>query len=284
YRIVVDSENNILLNGDPISDYVFTSPTEMALASLFINLGQGEWTIYGITSDPSDEDTDNDDATDDVDATPGSKNPFANYILYGPESDFESIEKEVSFRKKRYEKKDRIVMVYPVYKNTDFKASWNSMGYDNKGKIAYQIDEVILVSHGVAESNQMSIGVATFSYNKDVREDYQEENGILYRPNELEVKKMNLLYLSSCYSASLSRDWNMSLEFLFSNHYIGKVVGWDGTTKFASSINFSWYDYAFHYGSGYLSEPLSSDYKGEITFIKISNETYEYIWYESVIL
>lgn len=83
----------------------------------------------------------------------------------------------------------------------------------------------------------MSIGVATFRYNKDeYGDEYDERLGVRYKPDDFEYKKVNLLILSSCYSGALIQNWNMSLEFLFSKHDVGKVIGWDGKTKFASSL------------------------------------------------
>ena len=71
------------------------------------------------------------------------------------------------------------------------RLAWDKMGYNETGeKIKFRIDEVIISSHGAIEGDMMEIGAATFSY--------EGEYGTLYKPNELERKSMNLLYLSCC--------------------------------------------------------------------------------------
>ncbi|MCR5275264.1 MAG: hypothetical protein K6E26_07865, partial [Clostridiales bacterium] len=276
YRIVVDSENNIMLNGDPLSDYVFTSPNEMALASLFVNLGQGEWTIYSVVSDPSDVDTDNDDATDDVDATPMRKNPYASYILYGPEDNWNEFDYEVNHRKKKYEKAGEKAFAMPVKKMEDFADSWNQMGMDmNSGQVAYRIDEVVIISHGTARGTQLSIGVNRTSI------DFIE-NGVWYRmysPHELVKKKIKTLTLAACYSGSLSNlEDNIAIVFLFSIHDIRRVVAWDGQTKYAHFLEISLHDFSFHHDEEYSSEPFWNNYKGEVIYEKYGENSFVYYY------
>jgi len=281
YRISVAEDSKVFLNGKEL----YSNSPLSCLINIFTVYGKGEWTVFGVPTDPSNPDTDGDDALDGMDETPSKCNPYASYILYGPESAFNDLEEEVLFRKKTYEKNGRLVFCYRVYTNSDFKPFWDKMGYNETGeKIKYRIDEVIISSHGVIEGDMMEIGAATFSY--------EGEYGTLYKPNELERKSMNLLYLSCCYSGSLSAHltadpnspmWNVALAFLFSHHDIGEVVGWDGQTKFASSLVLSWDDLSFHYGETYTAETLKSDYKGEIRYRKITEDTYEYTWKEGII-
>ncbi len=229
YRIVVDSENNILLNGDPISDYVFASPTEMALASLFVNLGQGEWTIYGVVSDPSDVDTDNDDATDDVDATPNEKNTMISYMLYSDSEIFFEYEAFSRVAQRDKSKHQLVPMLVDDSSSNDFAKKWNSMGKNQSGKYIYQIDEVILVFHGSINS----VGPIT-------RDDIQRKQKNISTDILLERKSIKTLNVASCFSGDLNLEDNNqdNIARSFMNWgTIDEVYAWNGTSSFLAAGN-----------------------------------------------
>lgn len=230
-------------------------------------------------SSPADSDSDDDGFLDGEDASPLIKNPYANYILFGPETDYGDLESEAYSRKKKFEKNGEIAFVIPIAKREDFAAEWGNMGFDSStGKYAYSIDEVVIISHGYISGTQMSIGLDSEGL------DFVGDDGVWYRmysPNELKYKKINTLNLASCYSGSLSNlDENMAVSFLFSKHDINYVIGWDGQTKYAHLPSFNLHDISISYDEAYSGEYFWSDYKGKVVFHKLSEEEFEYSYSE----
>ncbi len=246
YQIEVDDGNCVYFNGYEANDL---SP-ESLVAHFFIQFGKGRWTIYAVRSNPSDEDTDHDDARDDVDATPCVFNEDITYIIYGSEW-----EKDADYWEGKYDDQCKVV-TYECDDWGQFKTIWQSLG-KQKGKNAYSIDRVLLLYHG-------TIG-AFFVGNTAVATDFRDD--IPAHISELSDSRIRVLDMKICESGRLSAmniypstyvqgsqdsayGYNIALQFLMSIPSITSVRAWNGTYCIYNNI-FGHYERCYYSDTDY---------------------------------
>lgn len=225
YIVTVDSESQVSLNGFSIDDCSHVSLKESMWVSLFADFGQGTWTIYGITSDPVDKDTDDDDATDDVDATPRRKNHKISYILYDAKKDADWFLRYEAYSRESINKKDQRIELIPIKDKQDFIEQWNSMGMDVDcpDKIRYSLNEVTLIFHGVWDEDKNQYDIGQISYDDIV-------NTII------SPKTIAKLVLSSCHSGDVTDQSSVARAFM-SWDTIDEVYAWNGTATYLGSAD-----------------------------------------------
>ncbi|MBO7565465.1 MAG: cellulose binding domain-containing protein [Clostridiales bacterium] len=256
-QIEVDSDERVYLNGIDITDVNDPLSIEMYIASTFSQFGKGKWTIYGVKSNPKDEDTDKDGALDDSDATPKKKNESINYILIGKDKEGEDpLETLRNPYIKAFKKCKEKVIVLDIYEGSEyyqkikqrlgleistremvyytFAALKCDLGADtltNKQKYS-SVDKMIIIAHG-------NYDILEFSPNGDGQVDLSYIVNSIYPACNIE-----LLDIQACscgdmqFSHSLNRETCVALEFARKKK-VKNVYAWTDETKFLYGQNYS---------------------------------------------
>jgi hypothetical protein len=256
-QIEVDSDERVYLNGIDITDVNDPLSIEMYIASTFSQFGKGKWTIYGVKSNPKDEDTDKDGALDDSDATPKKKNESINYILIGKDKEGEDpLETLRNPYIKAFKKCKEKVIVLDIYEGSEyyqkikqrlgleistremvyytFAALKCDLGADtltNKQKYS-SVDKMIIIAHG-------NYDILEFSPNGDGQVDLSYIVNSIYPACNIE-----LLDIQACscgdmqFSHSLNRETCVALEFARKKK-VKNVYAWTDETKYLYGHNYS---------------------------------------------
>ncbi len=271
-------------DGDGLSDgQEMGMPAEVRTLTDNYELETIDMKFFNYTSNPNEVDSDFDNATDSEDATPLETNDFKNYIFYEKGGDL-FLAVEATDRLVKYIKKDKLVNVYPVNTLNGFKEGWNSMGKNNRGKIEYQIDEVVTIFHGAARSiyiydekskpNQANNSLRLSTYANDTKN---------MPISSLDEKHINRLILSSCNNGNLdylnsfvlgtdNYNQNVAISFMKEMPGIKEVHAWDGSSRYVPIIGYETHSSSENFRNMSFDkngfERLST---GEITYFRIDN-------------
>lgn len=167
------------------------------------------------------------------------KNDHVSYVFYQP--GVESGDKQHSFdeqakiQKRKYEEKypGTEVILLPVSTPEEFKKAWNSMDDNSK-----KIDATKIILHGsinddIDDDDYKGAGFLYF-YDEDENKEYRIITDETVRKNgdndiricELDNKKMDYLYFSSCNSAN--PDAQNTGDAFADKVEANEIVGWDG--------------------------------------------------------
>lgn len=213
-EIDVTSEGELFVNGELLkSSGGFGKHILYLTYQPYIDYGEGTWNVYQVKSDPRKKNTDNDDATDEVDATPNCKNIEVSYLLYDDREGADwFLEYEAFVRKSM----DEEMILVPV---ENLIQEWNRMGENQDGKQLYDIDTVILIFHG----NEESVG------SLDIRAVTDE--------SVCEKKRIRTLILSSCNTGKID-DYKNNIAYSFMSWgTIDEVYAWNGRATFIAGFN-----------------------------------------------
>ncbi|MBR5057374.1 MAG: cellulose binding domain-containing protein [Clostridiales bacterium] len=233
-RVVVEVTEGEKFYVNGVDDDSLPTTTWQAFCR-FLDYGVGTWYFYKVKSNPMVEDSDFDGANDNEDARPLQRNKDIAYILYDASEDADwYLKREADIRRDMFEDVSKVEAIPVKQPDKDkpplLREEWNKLGENSDGKILYNIIEVAIVFHGLADSID-EIDTSQISWVDEITP-YNNSDG-------WKKKKIQTLILSSCHSGELGVANNPAYTFMNSGT-IGEVYAWHGTAAFLGGSSSHW--------------------------------------------